>query len=790
MTEWSFSSAIYGGAWATPEMRALFADIPRTRSWLDLLSLLAEVQAEHGLIPAEAAQDIRATCGAIEIDAGFLSECKEGYEATSHSTYGLIAAVARRCSRPGGEWFYFGTTVQDLTDTWLILTLRKARVLLIADLERAIAATEDLCRRHRDTVMAGRTHGQQGLPITFGFKAAGWLAELRRHRRRFDEAGHRMEAGQLCGGVGSLSAMGPGALTVQKHFLGRLGLREPDMSWTASRDVLTEWSQLLVLTTGTADRVGHDIYNLQRDEIGELREREVAEGIGSITMPHKRNPEMAEHLGTLARVVRANAGVLAESLVHDHERDGRSWKVEWHAVPVLTMAAGKAHALLASLLAGLEVCAGRMRANLDAASGYPFSEGVMLALARRVGNQTAYRMVHSLVASARQSGQSFAEALARDTEICAYLSQEERDQLLSAGAQTGQCQALVDRILEMEPSKSKTKAPWAARLDALPHLSLVREPTPLMQAKRLSAAYGGPQLWFKRDDLLPAGFGGNKVRSQDYIAGEALRQGADTLITGAGPLSNHVRASSAVANLAGLRCIAIYWGAPPARAEGNHWLTRLLGAEIRFTGDVDRASVDGGIEAAAAEICARGGRPYCVPRGGACGLGVLAHVLAVRETLDQCAGLGVMPQIVIMAVGGAATLAGWLLGTALFGARWRLEGVAVSRPASEVLARAKNLVAEAAALIDCSADLRGVDFVVHDGFLGGGYGVPSPDGQSAIATTARAEGIFLDPTYTGKAMAAYRTLLSHGRYSRADVVLFLHTGGAPGLFTAAAERMP
>ena len=224
MTEWSFGSAIYGGAWATPEMRALFADVPRTRRWLDLLALLAEVQAEHGIIPRRRAQDIRATCRSIEVDADFLAECREGYEATSHSTSGLIAAVARRCSGTGGEWFYFGATVQDITDTWLMLTLREARRILIADLDRAMSvATEDLCRRHRDTVMAGRTHGQQGLPITFGFKAAGWLAELRRHRRRFDEAAQRMDVGQLCGGVGSLSAMGPKALAVQERFLERLG---------------------------------------------------------------------------------------------------------------------------------------------------------------------------------------------------------------------------------------------------------------------------------------------------------------------------------------------------------------------------------------------------------------------------------------------------------------------------------------------------------------------------------------------------------------------------------------
>jgi len=141
MTEWSFGSAIYGDAWATQEMRALFADAPRTRRWLDLLGLLAEVQAEHELIPAEAARDIQTTCRSIVVDAGFLAECREGYQLTCHSMAGLIAAVGRRCSSSGGEWFYFGATVQDLTDTWLMLTLREARALLIADLERAIAAT-------------------------------------------------------------------------------------------------------------------------------------------------------------------------------------------------------------------------------------------------------------------------------------------------------------------------------------------------------------------------------------------------------------------------------------------------------------------------------------------------------------------------------------------------------------------------------------------------------------------------------------------------------------------------
>jgi 1-aminocyclopropane-1-carboxylate deaminase/D-cysteine desulfhydrase-like pyridoxal-dependent ACC family enzyme len=288
---------------------------------------------------------------------------------------------------------------------------------------------------------------------------------------------------------------------------------------------------------------------------------------------------------------------------------------------------------------------------------------------------------------------------------------------------------------------------------------------------------------------LPAGFGGNKMRSLDLVGADALRQGADVIITGAGPLSNHVRASAVAAAKVGLRCEIVYWGEPPQRVEGNHLLTRMLGADIRFTGDADRNSVDRGVDALAAEHRERGEKFYCIPRGGACALAVLAHLLAVRETLDQLACLNIKPDIIFMAVGGGATLAGWLLGTALFGASWRLESVAVSRHSDEVLARAKHLAMEAAALIGCAPDLQGVEVAVHDGFIGDGYGAPSKEGQEAIALAARAEGVFFDPVYTGKAMAGYSALIAQGRYERIRTALFLHTGGTPGLFTASVEKM-
>lgn len=199
----------------------------------------------------------------------------------------------------------------------------------------------DLARQHKHTVMCGRTHAQPGLPITFGFKAASWLDEMERHRQRLNELKSRLSVGQLGGGVGSLSSFGPQALALQKAFMQRLGLETPAVSWTSSRDRYAEWLNVLAMITSTGDRIGQEIVNLQRPEIGELSEGKVSAAVGSITMPQKRNPEISEQLGTLSRVVRHHAAHMVENLVHSHERDGRSWKGEWLIIPDASLATGK-----------------------------------------------------------------------------------------------------------------------------------------------------------------------------------------------------------------------------------------------------------------------------------------------------------------------------------------------------------------------------------------------------------------------------------------------------------------
>ena len=440
-------SLIYQNSWGTPELRALFDDAPRTRSWLEILAALAETQAQFGLIPPDAAQAVAATCRTVELDTVFFEEVRAGFEATNHSTLGLIRALQRRCPGDSGEWLYYGATVQDITDTWTALVLRRVREIVSRELKEIEANHTRLAAEHRDTVMAGRTHGQIGLPITFGFKAAIWATEVRRHRQRLVELASRQNFGQLAGGVGSLSSLGPRALELQKSFMERLGLNAPAISWTTARDAQAEWFNLLALIASTADKIGHEVYNLQRPEIGEVSESFVTGTVGSITMPHKRNPEISEHLGTLARVIRHDASLIVESLVHDHERDGRSWKAEWAVLAETCLAVGKLLSLLRTLTGNLVIHADRMRANLEATGGFVLSEAVMLELAARIGKQSAHTLVYETAMNAHAAGRGLKEAILDNPQINAHLSTTEIESLFDYRQHTGQCSAMVDQVL-------------------------------------------------------------------------------------------------------------------------------------------------------------------------------------------------------------------------------------------------------------------------------------------------------------------------------------------------------
>lgn len=427
-------SALYGHLWGTDETRAIFDEQARIQSWLEILVALAQAQSEAGVIPTEAASAI---AGSARVELVDMDLVQQETRASGHSTVGLIRGLQQVLPDQAREWVYYGATVQDLTDTWTALAMERVGGIVWRDLRVVEQDLIGLAERHRDTVMAGRTHGQTGSPITFGFKAAGWADEVRRHLERLGDLPGRCLAGQLGGGVGSLAFFGDRGIEIRRRFCELVGLGDPVISWTSSRDRVDEFTHLLASVAGTLGRIGNEVYELQRPEIGELREPAGAGGIGSITMPHKRNPELSEHLVTLARLVRSSAAVISEGTITEHERDGRGWKAEWVAFPEVCLLTAAALGFAHTILAGLEVDEAAMLRNL---SGWEVSERALSLLAPVLGKHAAQSALQVALAEGRQRGLSAREALAP-------LVDEQTLDSLFAAPDSGSCAQMTDLVV-------------------------------------------------------------------------------------------------------------------------------------------------------------------------------------------------------------------------------------------------------------------------------------------------------------------------------------------------------
>ena len=435
-------SAIFGHLWSTPEASALFSDEGRTQAWLQILAALAQAQAETGLVPPAAAQAIRAHADVGLIDLGLVAERTR---ATGHSTMGLIEALRSVLPEHAREWVYYGATVQDLSDTWFALVFRTVGDIAERDVTRMRDRALELAGQYRDTPMCGRTHGQPGLPITFGFKAAVWAAELDRHLERLRQGRARWEVVQLGGALGTMEFWGERALDLLERFAGELGLGVPLLPWITARDGVAEFVWLLAAISATAGKIGNEVYQLQRPEIGELRESFTPGTVGSITMPHKRNPEISEHLVTLSRVIRAQATVALDGMVAEHERDGRAWKAEWLVVPETSMAFAACAGSAVRMLDGLRPDPERMLANIGSHRGYLLSEPVMRALADRIGKHSAHDTVYAAAMRGIDKDQDFRTALRGDPRLDA-IPDAELDELLQVRSSLGSCAAFVDRV--------------------------------------------------------------------------------------------------------------------------------------------------------------------------------------------------------------------------------------------------------------------------------------------------------------------------------------------------------
>lgn len=438
-----FDSAIYRDAFGTPEMRDVFSDESTIAKQVAVEIALARVQGRLGVIPAEAAAAIAGKCNANGID---LPALKKKTDVVGYPIVGLVAQLAKQCG-DAGRYLHWGATTQDIIDTALVLQIKDALALVAQEMAAIDAALVNLSRTHKMTVMAGRTHLQQALPITFGYKAAVWLSMMQRHRQRLDELKPRVLVGQFAGAAGTLASLRERGLEVSDALMDELGLGKPDIPWHVARDGVTEAVSFLALVTGTLAKIATDVMLMMQTEIGEAFEP-FEEGRGSSsTMPQKRNPIACEFIIGAAKVVRQQVGLMLDGMVADHERATGPWQAEWVALPQAFIAASGAlkHARL--MLQGLVVEPARMRKNLDVTGGLIMAEAVMMAFAQHVGRQEAHHIVYAACRKALEAGTTLADELAKVPEVTRHFSRDEIAGLTDPASYLGSVPQMVDRVL-------------------------------------------------------------------------------------------------------------------------------------------------------------------------------------------------------------------------------------------------------------------------------------------------------------------------------------------------------
>jgi 3-carboxy-cis,cis-muconate cycloisomerase len=407
---------------STEALAEIFSDRSVLQAMLDFETALARVESRLGMIPEAAAVAIAAAANPDKFDIAALSR-----NALRAGTYGIplskaLTELVRAEDRTAAGFVHYGATSQDVSDTALVLLLKRAQPLIEADLARTEEALRELSERHRHTTMLGRTLLQAAPPITVGLKVAGWLAALHRGKKRLTESFADALILQFGGAVGTLAAIGEKGSAVAQELAGELALLCPDAPWHTHRDRLATLVCACGVLTASLGKIARDISLLMQSEIGEAAEPETDGRGGSSTMPHKRNPTgCAVTLAAANRMPGLVASYLS-AMVQEHERAVGGWQAEWPTTAAAIQATGVAAASIAEIAEGLSIDSERMHENLDATLGTIYAEKAMILLTAKLGRDKAHQLLKEATREALTQHRNLAEVLAEMPEVTGHLN--------------------------------------------------------------------------------------------------------------------------------------------------------------------------------------------------------------------------------------------------------------------------------------------------------------------------------------------------------------------------------
>ena len=436
-------SAIFGPLFADGEISDLLTDHAFVRALVEVEIALARAEARAGVIPAKAAEQIaKATADRVDIEALTRGTLRSGFPIIA-----LVQELRKQVGVDAAPFIHWGATTQDIVDTACVLQLRAVVKVLRTRLGEITRHLAVLAERHRHTVLAGRTHGQQALPITFGLKVASWVAPLVRHIDRLGEIAPRLLIVQFGGAAGTLAALQDKGLSVAKELAGELELDMPAMSWHAQRDNFVEFAGWLSLATGTLAKMAQDIILLAQTEVSEAGESAEAGRGGSSTMPQKANPIASEMIIAAARTNAALLSAMHQAQIQEHERATHGWQVEWLTLPQMIVLTGGALKHARYLAQNLQVDEAAMRANITRANDVILAEAAVFALTSALPRPKAEELVKRACAVAVAENKPLIEAVRGLAQGDIADGAVDWQKLAQPGNYLGETDRMIDAVL-------------------------------------------------------------------------------------------------------------------------------------------------------------------------------------------------------------------------------------------------------------------------------------------------------------------------------------------------------